>query len=93
LFAGYKQAMAARSEAAAPVAKSVTRIRRTAARISVPTDPIAEDFTGPLMAAPSISPEASLIDPDVTINRHRGAVAPSMLSFDRPNALYVPRTR
>jgi hypothetical protein len=92
LFAGYKQAMAARSGAAVSVVNSVTRIGRTAARISGPTDPIAEDFNSPLVAAPSISPEASLIDPDVTINRRREAVVPSMLSFDRPNALYVPRT-
>jgi cellulose synthase (UDP-forming) len=93
LFAGYKQALAARSGAAAPVAKSVTRIGRSVARISLPADPVAEDFTPPLVAAPSISPEASLIDPDVTINRRKGAVAPSMLSFDRSNALYVPRTQ
>ena len=61
LFAGYKQAMSARSAAAASVAKSATRIGRTAARINGPTDPVADDFTPPLVAAPSISPEVSLI--------------------------------
>jgi hypothetical protein len=71
----------------------VRRIGRSVARINVPADPVAEDFTPQLVAAPSISPEASLIDPDVTINRRKGAVAPSMLSFDRSNALYVPRTQ
>jgi cellulose synthase (UDP-forming) len=92
LFAHCRQSMAARPWAAAPAAKSAARIARPVALIGAPADPVAEDFVSPLMAAPSISPETSMVDPDVTINRRRGVVAPSMLSFDRANALYVPRT-
>jgi cellulose synthase (UDP-forming) len=92
LFAGYRQSMVARPGAAAPAAKSAMRMARPVALISGPADPAVEDFAPPLVAAPSISPEASSIDPDVTINRRSGVVTPSMLSFDRANALYVPRT-
>ncbi len=92
LFAGYRQSMVARAGAAAPAAKAAMRIARPVARISAPADPAVEDFVPPLVAAPSIAPEASAIDPDVIINRRRGVVTPSMLSFDRANALYVPRT-
>jgi cellulose synthase (UDP-forming) len=92
LFAGYKQSMVARPGAAAPAAKSAMRIARPVALVSGPADPAVEEFAAPLVAAPSISPEAREIDPDVTINRRRSVVTPSMLSFDRANALYVPRT-
>ena len=92
LFAHCKQAMAARRSAAVAKAQSATRIARPVALIGGPVDSAAEDFAAPLVAAPSISPEASPTDPDVTINRRRGGVTPSMLSFDRANALYVPRT-
>jgi cellulose synthase (UDP-forming) len=92
LFAGYRQSMVARTGAAAPAAKAAMRPARPVALISAPADPAVEDFAAPLVAAPSISPEASAIDPDVIINRRGGVVTPSMLSFDRANALYVPRT-
>jgi cellulose synthase (UDP-forming) len=92
LFAHCKQAMAARRSAAVAEAQSAARIARPVALIGGPADCAAEDFAAPLVVAPSISPEASPTDPDVTINRRRGVVTPSMLSFDRANALYVPRT-
>jgi hypothetical protein len=97
LFARCKQwmadkSMAARRSAAVAKARSAVRIARPVALIGGPADCAAEDFAAPLVAAPSISPEASPADPDVMINRRRGVVTPSMLSFDRANALYVPRT-
>jgi len=84
--------MAARPWAAPPAAKSAARIARSVALIGGPADPAVEDFDPPLVAAPSICPEASVADPDVMVTRRRSVVAAPMLSFDRANALYVPRT-
>jgi cellulose synthase (UDP-forming) len=92
LLAQYRQWMAARRRAAAPAAKSSAPIARPAGLVGEPADPVADDPAPPLVAAPSISPDASVVDPDVIINRRKDVVVPSMLSFDRPNALYVPRT-
>jgi len=92
LFAHHKQSMTARRSAGAPAARSAARIARPVALVSAPADPGAGDVAPPLVAAPSIFPEASMVDPDVTINRRSRVVIPSMLSFDRANALYVPRT-
>jgi cellulose synthase (UDP-forming) len=90
LIAHIKQSIAARRSAAG--AQSTARIARPIVPIAGPADSAAEAFAAPLVAAPSISPEPSPTDPDVTINPCRGVVVPSILSFDRANALYVPRT-
>jgi cellulose synthase (UDP-forming) len=92
LLAQYRQSMAARHRAAALVAKPPARMACAVGPTGGPADPDGEDFAPPLVSAPSISPEASVVDPQVTINRRKGVVVPSMLSFDRANALYVPRT-